>query len=451
MNLLFQLPDLRLSVDRLSNRMHYGHSSIMKRFIHSLVISLVCLLPAAVSAADPTSFAAQVGKIQEAAKTGDIRAMGIIANLRRSSGANLTEEECMKAARSSVEAHDPMGMYAMALRYVKGDGVEKNRAKSEELARGAVKGLKPLADGGDVWAELLMGLACNGGFGCEKNPTEGIAWLRKAADQGLAPAQVCLGRCDLLGLGVPRDFAAAAALFQKAADQGHAEGALLLGACYQSGNGVPKSASTAIEWMRRAAEAGNPLAEYVLGRAYASGRGAEKNPAEAATWFKKAAEQGHAEAQFNLGYLYKKGLGVDKSTVEALKWLRMGAMNGSVTAEMLLSVMYLNGDGVARDREEAKRWLFMAANSTNPSYRRLRDQASKAMERLTASGTSGAPLSSVADLLHMAGPSLGATPPPESMKLHDVPKNVPQALHSGSEDDVTSGSLLFQPGKPEDQ
>jgi len=419
----------------------------MNRLIRIVVCSLVCILPAAASAADPSPFAAEVAKLNEQAKNGDLRAMGIIGSLAPVDGVTIGKEEAIQAARASAEKHSPTGLFAMAFRHMTGDGVEKDRSKAVTMAKEALVGLKPLAEAGDTWAQFFMGVTYSGGLGCEKNVTEGAGYFQKAADRGLVPAQAALGRCYLSGLGVSRDAAEGTALFRKAAEQGLAEGAFMLATCYQTGTGVQKSAQDAVEWMRRAADMGLAQAQCGLGTAYALGKGVEKDNTEAAKWYAKAADQGHAEAQCNLGYFYKKGLGVEKNAVTALNFWRKAALGGSVTAEMLLSVAYLKGDGVQRDRDEAKRWLFMAANSTNPRYRLQREQAAKALKRLTESGS----VPSLADLIVAPDPSARATPPPASIQLHSAPKNAALPSQSGSEENVTSGSLLFQPGKPESE
>src|SRR5262245_50685230 len=71
--------------------------------------------------------------------------------------------------REDVEAASASGDYATALRL-----------------------LRPLADQGDAFAQLNLGVMYDNGRGVPRNYAEAAKWFRLAADQGLANAQLNL-------------------------------------------------------------------------------------------------------------------------------------------------------------------------------------------------------------------------------------------------------------------
>ena len=342
--------------------------------------------PAATPSPPPSPLAVEAAKIQDEAKKGNERALGLLAELRRAGLIHLEKTEALSAAQTSAKQHNPLGLFAMAQLVRLGDGVDKDPLKAGELAKEAVAGLLPLAQGGDVWAQFELGLAYSAGLGVEKQPEEAVKWFRKTIEQGFALGQAALGRCYLGGIGVKKDPDEAFQWLQKAADQGFPEALLLVGHCYLNGLGVGKSAQGALTWYTKSAEAGLAEAQYTVATCYSLGRGTEKNMGEAAKWFAKAAEQGHVEAQTNLGYCYKTGNGMPRNVRQSLKWLRLAGLHGSAVAQVILGNTYLRGEGVARDVEEGKRWLFMATNSTNPRYRRYTEMAAKTLARLAQPG-----------------------------------------------------------------
>lgn len=73
----------------------------------------------------------------------------------------------------------------------------------------AMKFWRPLADGGDVLAQLGLGAMYLKGEGVDQDNTEAAKWLLLSADQGNEFAQVSLGKLYEGGRGVPQDFAQA--------------------------------------------------------------------------------------------------------------------------------------------------------------------------------------------------------------------------------------------------
>jgi TPR repeat protein len=188
----------------------------------------------------------------------------------------------------------------------------------------AMRELRPLADAGEVHAQLLLGATYFNGWGVAVDDTEAARFYRMAADRGYQPAQGILASLYANGRGVPQDFAEAARLYRLAADQGGDWSSnVALAQLYANGQGVPQDDVMAVRWYRPAAEAGRADAQSGLGRMYYNGTGVPQDFQAAASWFRKAADQGNADGQTNLGVAYGSGKGVPKDLVQAYKWLTL--------------------------------------------------------------------------------------------------------------------------------
>lgn len=75
------------------------------------------------------------------------------------------------------------------------------------------------AEGGDVDAQLYLGLAYMVGRGVPEDPTLAAKWLGMAADQGNPLAQHTLGMLFQWGKGVTKNEATAVMWFTRAAEQ----------------------------------------------------------------------------------------------------------------------------------------------------------------------------------------------------------------------------------------
>jgi uncharacterized protein len=130
----------------------------------------------------------------------------------------------------------------------------------------AFKGLKPLAEKGDVKAQVQVAYLYYAGKGTAQDYKEAAAWFRKAASKGSATAEVNLGKMYATGTGVAQDDKEAAKFFRLAANRNHADGQLSLGLAYFLGKGVPKDGKAAYMWVSLAAAQGNDLAKKIVGQ-----------------------------------------------------------------------------------------------------------------------------------------------------------------------------------------
>ena len=97
--------------------------------------------------------------------------------------------------------------------------MEAYRAQRYDDARQLAR---PLAEKGDVTAQLMLGSIYNNGEGVTPDRDEAAKWFGMAADRGDPGAQYALGLLMEYGHIAGSDAQVARQLFQKAADQGHA-------------------------------------------------------------------------------------------------------------------------------------------------------------------------------------------------------------------------------------
>jgi TPR repeat protein len=128
----------------------------------------------------------------------------------------------------------------------------------------ALRRLSPLAEKGDARAEFDIGFMHAYGWGVPRNPTEAIAWYRKAADQGLPVAQHFLGLASVNGEGVRPDEAEAARWFARAAAQGFSQSQYMLGLMILDGRGAAKDPAQGYAFMVMAGQGGVRSAARVV-------------------------------------------------------------------------------------------------------------------------------------------------------------------------------------------
>lgn len=150
---------------------------------------------------------------------------------------------------------------------------------------------------------------------------------RPLAEQGEVKAQIVLGSMYDTGLGVPQDYIEAAKWYLLAAKQGNSNAQFKLGSMYDIGLGVPQDYKEALKWWRLAAEQGDAFAQLNLGAKYDHGKVVPQNFKEAVRWYRLAAEQGNVFAQEKLGWKYVLGEGVPQDDVLAHMWLNIAADN----------------------------------------------------------------------------------------------------------------------------
>lgn len=220
--------------------------------------------------------------------------------------------------------------------------------------------LKPLAEQGNVAAQLNLGTFYYHGRGVTRDTALSAHWFGEAARRGNMHGQYRLGQLYMRGEGVPQDAREGARLYELAAQQGNIHAQTSLGGAYHSGvGGLPVDHARAVHWWEKAATAGNASAQAFLGNAYLTGRGVPQNFAAASQLFLSAAEQGESVAAWGLGTMEEEGQGKSRDLVEAYVWYSIAV------------ALDATGDGgptMAKDRDRV-------------SHRLTREQLTAAQER----------------------------------------------------------------------
>ncbi len=138
-----------------------------------------------------------------------------------------------------------------------------DRIKSGDEAA-AVAAVKRGARHGDSRCKFILGMWSLSGEKAEKNPDEGLRWLREAAKDGLPIAQSCLGLLYASGLVVEQNEKKAARLYRKAAEYGDPLGQTALALASFRGVGIPENRVDAYRWMSLAAAQGHDGASAYL-------------------------------------------------------------------------------------------------------------------------------------------------------------------------------------------
>ena len=233
---------------------------------------------------------------------------------------------------------DPEDDVAQAIRYLNGNGVERDTGIAHKL-------LNKAANEGSGQAAFLLGRLYEEGVGVPKDTEGGLHWIEIAAERQLPAAQYRMG------------------------------------IAYYRGEGRPLNTGHAVRWLKRAAEAGNANAQYQLGIAYHLGRGTLRNEIEAVRWLEAAAEQDHTKAQYLVGDAYSDAWGVEEDLSWAARWYGRAAVQGFARAQYKLGIFYLGGRGLPEDPVIAYKWLALAAEAGGSDALRLLRKLERTMAK----------------------------------------------------------------------
>lgn len=161
---------------------------------------------------------------------------------------------------------------------------QQMRLDATKLITASIEEIETMARGGSSGAQYLMGAYLVEGIRLDKNPAEGVKWLKLAVAQEHAGAQGRLGGCYLFGEGVEKDLPQAVELLTAAAARDDMMGSYWLGTMYRIGDGVTKDTKRAFPLLLAAANAGHGGAQYDVATLYWNGDGVERNLIEAYAW-----------------------------------------------------------------------------------------------------------------------------------------------------------------------
>jgi hypothetical protein len=197
---------------------------------------------------------------------------------------------------------------------------------------------------------------------------------RPLAEQGDVEAQIGLAEMYDMGRGVAQDAEAAAGWSKRAAEQGNARAQAKLGTMFATGHGVPVDLSTAVLWWSKAAEQGSPAAQMRLAQAYHKGEGATRDLARAEFWYAKAANAGIGEARVGLFEVRK-----DREREAA------AAADAGLSAEPALSEAEDTGRATAGAAEGSDE----AAGTTDEAHAEVPPESGETTEAATHEATAG--------------------------------------------------------------
>lgn len=248
----------------------------------------------------------------------------------------------------------------------------------------ALKILKPLAEAGNIEAEVYMGDTCS-------NVSHAIKAGPALCDKSQAVHWYMLA-LHTYATGTGKDYRKAAELLRKIAadDDGalKASNALALASIYgEGGHGIERDDGEAVRWLRVAIENSETDEEVQdaalmgLGQLYVFGQGVPQNYDEAMKLFRKAADRGYSGAQWSIGNLYLNGQGVTRDYVEGVKWFRLAAEQGDLQGQRRIGAAFYFGWGVPQDYIEGHMWLNLAAAQGDEEAKKLRSQIAAQMTK----------------------------------------------------------------------
>lgn len=203
---------------------------------------------------------------------------------------------------------------------------EGGKAFDSENYEKAMEIMLPLAQAGDVEAQLSVASMYFSGLGVQQDYRQAVKWYRPAAEKGHPVAQHSLG-IALLALD---DMNEAIEYLLEADKQNVSVAQSCLGDLFTGAYGsLPSEVLKkfnftfykALQWYQKAGKGGFPYAYHRLGNIYAKGEGVEKSEIDAIRFYHKAAEQGYSPSQRVLAKAYQDGLlGLPSDLEQAQYW-----------------------------------------------------------------------------------------------------------------------------------
>ena len=266
----------------------------------------------------------------------------------------------------------------------------------------AYKGVRSLAERGDMRAQLMLGDMLNWDSRTGRS-VEGIEWVRKAAEQGHAEAQERLSNHYVDGWDEQSpDKGLSFKWMMKAARQGRVSAQCSVGWMYSEGSGVEQDEVVAAEWFHKAVEQGDASAAVFLGNMYEDGRGVARDDTAAVKWYRLAADQAYKDGYHYLGRMYEFGRGVEKDFKEALRLYRLAMRDEWMRRRNIASFLYdysgvfygENMSDVAKCRQKVEKGDLIALIELGLCYYggcgvdRNPDEAEKYFRQATEKGSS---------------------------------------------------------------
>ena len=264
----------------------------------------------------------------------------------------------------TVDKNYPLGMYFLAMAYLKGTDASETKqvvpllTKSSELGHGLSKKLLS-----DIY---LFGRTV------EKDKRMAITLLKELAEEGNIQAMRELGY--ILGFGsdeIKKDIQESKKWLEKAASNGDVTSNVYLGLMTRREGKYDE----AIRYLKRAEEQGDLNAAGIIGETLLKTARDQNQITVALESLNKAAAKGSDEATFQLALYYaygkkiESGLGRDEvigiNPSMAFKLCQTAAERNHINAMQLLADLYYDGIGTTRNKAIAQKWRTAAAKARN--------------------------------------------------------------------------------------
>ena len=248
------------------------------------------------------------------------------------------EGKALSWLQKAADQQQPEALYLLALRYEKGDGVDKRGDMAERLyLQSAEKGYpaaqrrqgelregkaafdwyQKAAEGNDAAAQRWMAITLLEGKGAPRNEQQGMAWLQRAVQGGDPQAQYLYSqrqtseeeRERYLELSAKGDYS----------DAQHA----LAGIYIARGEEV-----RARKLWAGLAEKGDPQDRYAYAEMLRLGQGGKEEFAQAFKQYRLAAMQGNHQAQYRMGMMRQEGMGATRNRIHAYAWFSLATTKG---------------------------------------------------------------------------------------------------------------------------
>jgi uncharacterized protein len=237
------------------------------------------------------------------------------------------------------------------------------------------------ANGGDTWAQALLGTMLMEGKGIAMDPQRGLVLLRRSAEGGNFVGMYELGRAYVVAEGIKRNYVEAAKWLRKSAVRELGLAYFGVGLLYYRGWGVNQDTEAAESCFRNAMELGvtegrtnlryfyfweKAISPDVMNKMLKKSRSAIEHYdngqyGDALTKFRALASNNNSIAQNYLGFMHSRGQGVKQSPSMAVKYYRRAAQKGVRSAQFNLALAYATGRGVQKNQTQAFEWYYKAA------------------------------------------------------------------------------------------
>lgn len=272
----------------------------------------------------------------------------------------LLQKDAIRKFAQSAKSGCQNAQLALAIKYVKGDGIRADYDKAWNFLNKIDENVLPMAS-------YCKGYMYDLGLGVEQDYWKAYEYFLKAHKEGVVQATVALGVCALSGFGCDQDYPTAIAYFKEAAEQHNPIAMYYIGIICAEGLGVDADLAKAEKYLMSAAEAGYTPAYFQLGKLCDKSIHPDNNkPDKCFEYYSKAVEAGYEEAKAGLAGCYLTGAGVTQDNDKAYREMSELAQQGNAGAMYVLGNWYLEGQcGLAQDIDTAIKFYMQSAEAGN--------------------------------------------------------------------------------------